>query len=229
MRIKCLGEVEPASDGSRNSFGSKQSKQSSRRRNRHESGSNISQISRKPSGSSAKPKPSAGTALQINPMDPSATPRVQIRERSPSPAPPNAKSFIFQFEVEDNGPGIPESLQDKVFEPFVQGDLGLSKKYGGTGLGLSICHQLSQIMGGTITLTSSQTAPTGTTFKVQIPLKHTKSRAPSTASSDAYAQSRPNSGVYSPCTGRWCRVRFRVQVRRARAQGTVATSTRILD
>jgi len=52
-------------------------------------------------------------------------------------------------------------------------------------------------MGGTVSLVSSQTAPTGTTFKVQIPLKHTKSRAPSTSSSDAYGQSRPTSGVFT--------------------------------
>jgi osomolarity two-component system sensor histidine kinase SLN1 len=72
-------------------------------------------------------KKSAGTALLINPMDPSATPRVQVRERSPTPPPSNAKTLIFQFEVQDTGPGIPLSLQDRVFEPFVQGDLGLSK------------------------------------------------------------------------------------------------------
>jgi osomolarity two-component system sensor histidine kinase SLN1 len=192
VRIKCLGEAELPSD--RNSLGSKKSKNSSR--HRHNSGS--SNISGMPSNSSAaKPNSSGGTVLQINPMDPRAAPRVQVRERSPTPPPSNARTLIFQFEVEDSGPGIPESMQDKVFEPFVQGDLGLSKKYGGTGLGLSICSQLSQLMGGKISLTSTQIAPTGTTFKVQIPLKHTKSRAPSTSSSDAYGQSRPTSGVYS--------------------------------
>ncbi|KAG9234879.1 histidine kinase-group VI protein [Amylocarpus encephaloides] len=192
VRIKCLGEGEHSLEGRRNSLGSKQSKQNSFRgpRGRLDSGSNTSQVSRMPSNSSSKP---SGTALQINPMDPKAAPRVQVRERSPTPPPPNSQTLIFQFEVEDSGPGIPESLQDRVFEPFVQGDLGLSKKYGGTGLGLSICSQLSQLMGGTITLTSSQTAPTGTTFTVQIPLRHTKSRAPSTSSSDMHAHSRPNS------------------------------------
>jgi osomolarity two-component system sensor histidine kinase SLN1 len=192
VRIKCLGEAELPSD--RNSLGSKKSKNSSR--HRHNSGS--SNISRMASNSSSvKPTSSGGTALQINPLDPRAAPRVQVRERSPTPPPSNARTLIFQFEVEDSGPGIPESMLDKVFEPFVQGDLGLSKKYGGTGLGLSICSQLSQLMGGKISLTSSQTAPTGTTFRVQIPLKHTKSRAPSTSSSDAYGQSRPTSGVYA--------------------------------
>jgi osomolarity two-component system sensor histidine kinase SLN1 len=178
VRIKCLGEAEPTSDGSRNSMGSKQSSQRTSR-HRHRNGS----------GSSNGPK-QQGTALLINPMDPRATPRVQVRERSPTPPPANARTMIFQFEVEDTGPGIPEHLQDRVFEPFVQGDLGLSKKYGGTGLGLSICSQLAGLMGGDISLISTEGV--GTTFTMQIPLKHTRNRAPSTSSSDAYG-SRPAS------------------------------------
>ncbi|KAK8126491.1 Histidine kinase [Apiospora kogelbergensis] len=122
-----------------------------------------------------------GTALTINPMDPKATPHVHVRERSPTPPPSNAKSYMFEFEVEDTGPGIPDHMQQRVFEPFVQGDLGLSKKFGGTGLGLSICQQLANLMGGNIDLRS--TVGTGTTFTMHIPLKYTKDRPSSTASS----------------------------------------------
>ena len=107
-------------------------------------------------------------------MDPKSTPYVQVRERSPTPPPPNAKSFLFEIEVQDTGPGIAEHMQEKIFEPFVQGDLGLSKKFGGTGLGLSICSQLATIMGGSIGLRS--TVGVGTTFTVQIPLKYVKDR-----------------------------------------------------
>ena len=81
---------------------------------------------------------------------------------------------MFEFEVEDTGPGIPDHMQQRVFEPFVQGDLGLSKKFGGTGLGLSICQQLANLMGGNITLKS--TIGVGTTFTMHIPLKYTKDR-----------------------------------------------------
>ncbi|KAJ6445091.1 osmolarity two-component system protein sln1 [Purpureocillium lavendulum] len=130
-----------------------------------------------------------GTALSINPMDPKATPHVHIRERSPTPPPPNAKPFMFEFEVEDTGRGIPEHMLEKVFEPFVQGDLGLSKKFGGTGLGLSICAQLAKLMGGSITVKS--TIDVGSTFTMQIPLKYVKDRVPSTASSST--KSRPAS------------------------------------
>jgi len=191
VRIKCLGEVEQL-EAHRNSLGSKQSSRQgsgrgSRHRQRQDSGSQASQTSKRPSVS---PKATAGTALIINPLDPSATPKVQIREREPTPPPASARTFLFQFEVEDSGPGIPEALQEKVFEPFVQADLGLSRKYGGTGLGLSICSQLATLMGGTIALDSTEGV--GSTFTMVIPLKHTKSRAPSTSSSDMQS-SRPAS------------------------------------
>jgi osomolarity two-component system sensor histidine kinase SLN1 len=107
-------------------------------------------------------------------LDPKATAHVHLTDRAPTPPPPNAKTFLFEFEVEDTGPGIPEHMQQKIFEPFVQGDLGLSKKYGGTGLGLSICSQLAGLMGGNITLKS--TPGVGTTFTLQIPLKYVKDR-----------------------------------------------------
>lgn len=95
-------------------------------------------------------------------------------DRPATPPPPNAKTYIFQFEVEDTGPGIPEHMQQRVFEPFVQGDMGMSKKFGGTGLGLSICSQLATLMGGSVSLKS--TLGVGTTFTVQIPLKYTRDK-----------------------------------------------------
>ncbi|KAI5843914.1 hypothetical protein DFP73DRAFT_478292 [Morchella snyderi] len=95
----------------------------------------------------------------------------------PSSPPPGAKTYMFEFQVEDTGPGIPENLQQKVFEPFVQGDLRLSKKHGGTGLGLSICLQLAKLMQGTIELKSLEKA--GTTFTMRIPLKYVKEVTPS--------------------------------------------------
>ncbi|OHE95550.1 hsp90-like protein [Colletotrichum orchidophilum] len=187
VRIKCIGEVEttPANDGSRSSSFSKDSRRHGRSRHRLNNSSNPSVSSR--GGSTSEPV--KGTALSINPMEPKSTPHIQVRERSPTPPPPGAKAFVFEFEVEDTGPGIAEHMQQKVFEPFVQGDLGLSKKFGGTGLGLSICHQLASLMGGSISLKS--TVGVGTTFTMQIPLKYVKDRASSTASSSI--KSRPPS------------------------------------
>lgn len=187
VRIKCLGEMEKseAADSRQDSANSRTSStrysQSQQRMSRGRRGlaSNSigSQDSKRASANAVKP---AGTALLINPMDPKATPHVQLRERSPTPPPSNARTLLFQFEVEDTGPGIPESFQQSVFEPFVQADLGLSKKYGGTGLGLSICSQLATLMGGNIQLES--TVGVGTTFNMKIPLKFVKEKASSQAS-----------------------------------------------
>ncbi|KAK7178595.1 osomolarity two-component sensor histidine kinase sln1 [Paraphaeosphaeria sporulosa] len=96
-------------------------------------------------------------------------------------AKPPGRWLAFEFEVQDTGPGIPEDLHDEIFEPFVQGDFGLSKKYGGTGLGLSICSQLAGLMKGTISLQSE--VGQGSVFTMTIPLKHLTNRADSTASS----------------------------------------------
>ncbi|KAI0386994.1 putative histidine kinase SlnCl1 [Hypomontagnella monticulosa] len=180
VRIRCLREIEPPFDESRTSSLSKSgSGRLGRARHRMGSGSQKSKSSNEVSIQSQYK--GTGTALSINPLDPKATPYVRTRERSPTPPPPSAKSFMFEFEVEDTGPGIPDHMQQRVFEPFVQGDLGLSKKFGGTGLGLSICQQLANLMGGNITLKS--TIGVGTTFTMHIPLKYTKDRASSTASS----------------------------------------------
>ncbi|XXH04286.1 hypothetical protein Hte_010700 [Hypoxylon texense] len=184
VRIRCLREIEAPFDVSRTSSLSKTgSNRPGRNRHRMGSGSNKSNKSKSSAdlSSTQTQYKGGGTALSINPLDPKATPYVRIRERSPTPPPPSAKSFLFEFEVEDTGPGIPEHMQQRVFEPFVQGDLGLSKKFGGTGLGLSICQQLANLMGGGITLKSA--VGVGTTFTMQIPLKYTKDRASSTASS----------------------------------------------
>lgn len=188
LRIRCVGEIEQSSDESRKSSLSKNgSSRAGRSRHRHGSGSANSASSRATNGPGTTIH--GGTALSINPMDPKATRHVQVRERSPTPPPPNAKPYMFEFEVEDTGRGIPEHMQEKIFEPFVQGDLGLSKKFGGTGLGLSICSQLAKLMGGSITIKS--TPGVGSTFTMHIPLKYVKDRVPSTASSST--KSRPPS------------------------------------
>lgn len=78
------------------------------------------------------------------------------------------KTWAIQIEVTDTGPGIEPAMQDKVFDPFIQGDQTLSRSYGGTGLGLSICRQLAEMMNGTLTLKS--TVGSGSTFTFIVPL-----------------------------------------------------------
>ncbi|KAI5367295.1 Putative signal transduction response regulator, receiver domain, histidine kinase/HSP90-like ATPase [Septoria linicola] len=127
--------------------------------------------------------PRFSTANAINARDkPHALVQVSERNRSPH----SAKYIYFEFEVTDTGPGIPEDIQEKIFEPFVQGDLGLSKKFGGTGLGLSICSQLAGLMKGSIGVRS--TPGLGSTFTMKIPLRHVQTRADSSASSAVAAE-----------------------------------------
>ncbi|GIJ99505.1 histidine kinase [Aspergillus viridinutans] len=113
-----------------------------------------------------------------------------VQEEYHTPVLSQLRTLIFQFEVENNGPGVAPHLQKRVFEPFVQGDLGLNRKYGGTGLGLSICAQLSRLMNGKITLESEQGK--GALFTVEIPLKFVKEAAPSTRSSSAAGSRSPS-------------------------------------
>ncbi|KAK4697418.1 osomolarity two-component system, sensor histidine kinase SLN1, partial [Lecanoromycetidae sp. Uapishka_2] len=194
VRIRCVGDAPERAVSRKGSMQSKQSKQSkrpsprgSRRFGRVTSDSGSSTTSGQRGRERAK---YSDTALHINGSEPKAIPTVAVRERSSTPSPPpNARVLLFDFEVEDTGPGIPESQQQRVFEPFVQGDIGLNKKYGGTGLGLSICSQLASLMKGSMDLKSQEGV--GSKFTMRIPLIFTKERADSTTGSSM--NSRRNS------------------------------------
>ena len=59
-----------------------------------------------------------------------------------------------EFQVSDQGPGVPESQVQKIFERFQQGDASDSREKGGTGLGLAICRSIVVQHGGRIWVTS---------------------------------------------------------------------------
>ncbi|MET1059745.1 MAG: ATP-binding protein [Nocardioides sp.] len=75
---------------------------------------------------------------------------------------------VVEFVVHDTGIGIPVQDQVSVFESFRQVDGTTTRRYGGSGLGLAICKELTQLMGGSITLRSESGA--GSSFVVRIPL-----------------------------------------------------------
>ena len=70
--------------------------------------------------------------------------------------------------VKDSGVGIAPEQQNKLFDAFTQADQSTSRRFGGTGLGLTIAKELSQLMGGDITLQSSKGNGATFTFKLQL-------------------------------------------------------------
>ena len=60
-----------------------------------------------------------------------------------------------EIAVTDDGPGIPESQLEHIFERFTRGDAGLTQRVGGTGLGLAISKSLVELHGGTIEVEST--------------------------------------------------------------------------
>ncbi|RLA80325.1 MAG: hypothetical protein DRG78_11200 [Epsilonproteobacteria bacterium] len=81
----------------------------------------------------------------------------------------NYKENHLFVNVRDEGIGISEEYQNKIFDAFTQEDGTTTRKYGGTGLGLSISYSLIKIMGGEIKLKSK--LGKGSEFDFSLPLK----------------------------------------------------------
>ncbi len=73
-----------------------------------------------------------------------------------------ATAEAVELRVTDTGLGIPSDSLDRIFEPFVQLDSGLTRRAEGAGLGLAISRRLARLMGGDLTVESE--AGNGSTF-----------------------------------------------------------------
>ena len=73
---------------------------------------------------------------------------------------------MIRISITDNGPGIPDSELDRVFEPFYRLEKSRSRETGGTGLGLSIARTIIQAHGGTIKLANRPTGGLDVTLEI---------------------------------------------------------------
>jgi CheY-like chemotaxis protein len=99
----------------------------------------------------------------------------------------NAEGEWLSFCVTDEGIGMTEQQQSKLFQPFTQADASTTRRYGGTGLGLKITKEFIEMMGGNIRVTSE--FGHGSTFSVRIPcyITHNIKKSPSAENTENIA------------------------------------------
>jgi signal transduction histidine kinase/HAMP domain-containing protein len=76
---------------------------------------------------------------------------------------------LFELQVADTGPGIPEDRLERIFEKFHQVDSATTRNFSGAGLGLYIVKTFVDLLSGTIEVKSRVGA--GSTFTVRLPIK----------------------------------------------------------
>ncbi|MDR3200855.1 MAG: PAS domain-containing protein [Spirochaetales bacterium] len=91
--------------------------------------------------------------------------RLEVREEESGPD--WARLF---FSVSDTGIGMTQDQVERIFEPFMQADGSMTRRYGGPGLGLSISRNLIELMGGRLRVTSKPDAGSVFSFSLRFEL-----------------------------------------------------------
>lgn len=84
------------------------------------------------------------------------------------------ETIFVRLSVKDSGLGLSAESQNRLFQPFVQAEDGIRRKYGGTGLGLSITKKFVDLMNGTIGAESELNK--GSEFWFTIPVQKVAAR-----------------------------------------------------
>ena len=87
-----------------------------------------------------------------------------------------------KVSVRDSGIGIPADKINTLFKPFSQVDGSNTRKFGGTGLGLVICKEFINMMGGEISVKSTEGIGSEFNFNVKLKEQKIKDRLSSTSS-----------------------------------------------
>ncbi len=126
-------------------------------------------------------------AMKFTPEEGCITLKVTVE---PNPNSNNEPQQWLRFAVIDNGIGISDDNLQKLFQPFVQVDSALNRKYAGTGLGLSLVKRIVEMHGGKVQVTSE--VGVGSSFMIDLPcpdtmissVKRSPSNSPETTESD---------------------------------------------
>lgn len=93
--------------------------------------------------------------------------RLTTRMAHDSPLPDAPRNAAVRIDIDDDGPGVPETLRPRLFLPLVTG------RAAGSGFGLAICQQIARRHGG---LVEYQPLDAGSRFRVHLPLSAADSR-----------------------------------------------------
>ncbi|MDZ7871405.1 MAG: ATP-binding protein [Rheinheimera sp.] len=114
-----------------------------------------------------------GNAIKFTETLPGQRGKVQIRAELIDN---NMEFCQIRISVTDNGKGMTPRQLNQLFQPFLQAEGSITRKYGGTGLGLSICQHLTELMFGRIEVQS--VIGKGSEFSVLLPMRHAEEDIP---------------------------------------------------
>ncbi len=109
-----------------------------------------------------------------------------LRDTYDLPPTPDTSGFRVRFFVSDTGIGIPETMQQHVFDKFTQVESSTTRDAEGTGLGLPICDRLVSMLGGRLCMTSR--VDQGSCFYFELPLEPAEAKSCEAAAMDVDAR-----------------------------------------